>query len=196
LGVTMQIPEEDTYNYSKEYMEASVAILLAGKVAEEIFLGTCTTGASNDLERVTERARKMVCEWGMSEVLGPLTFGKKEEQIFLGREIAQHHDYSEDTAIQIDREVKKVVLKGYAKAKTILGGQREELIRLAEALLEYETLDSGQIVAALKGEEIQRDLGPETPDQPEPKQEEKGKKEEKEQAMPPLVNPDDSPAPA
>jgi cell division protease FtsH len=196
LGVTMQLPEEDTYNYSKEYMEASVAILLAGRVAEEIFLGTCTTGASNDLERVTERARKMVCEWGMSEVVGPLTFGKKEEQIFIGREIAQHQDYSEETAIQIDQEVKKVVLKGYAKANTILDGQREELIRLAEALLEYETLDSHQIVAALKGEEIQRDLGPETPDQPEPKQEEKGKQEEKEQALPPLVNPDDSPAPA
>ena len=196
LGVTMQLPEEDTYNYTKEYMDASIAILLAGKVAEEIFLGTCTTGASNDLERVTERARKMVCEWGMSEKMGPLTYGKKEEQIFLGREIAQHQDYSEETAIKIDREVKKVVLEGYAKARSILEKQPEALIRLAEALLEYETLDAHEIVAAIKGETIQRDAGPETPDQPEPKQEEKEKKEEKEQAMPPLVNPDDSPAPA
>ena len=196
LGVTMQLPEEDTYNYTKEYMDASIAILLAGKVAEEIFLGTCTTGASNDLERVTERARKMVCEWGMSEEMGPLTYGKKEEQIFLGREIAQHQDYSEETAIKIDREVKKVVLEGYAKARSILEKQPEALIRLAEALLEYETLDAHEIVAAIKGETIQRDAGPETPDQPEPKQEEKEKKEEKEQAMPPLVNPDDSPAPA
>ena len=195
LGVTMQLPEEDTYNYTKEYMEASVAILLAGRVAEEIFLGICTTGASNDLERVTERARKMVCEWGMSEEMGPLTFGKREEQIFLGREIAQHQDYSEETAIKIDQEVKKVVLAGYEKARTILEGQREPLINLAEALLEYETLDSDEIVVAIKGEKIQREVGPETPDQPEPQQEEK-EKEEKEQAMPPLVNPDDSPAPA
>jgi cell division protease FtsH len=194
LGVTMQIPEEDRYNFTKEYMEASIAILLGGRVAEEIILGNCTTGASNDLERVTELARKMVCEWGMSEEIGPLTFGKKEEQIFLGREIAQHQDYSEETAINIDREVKKVVLEGYARAKAIVKEQREALIHLAEALLEYETLDSQEIVAAIKGEKIQRDVGPEIPDQPEPKQEEAGKEEE--QAMPPLVNPDDSPAPA
>ncbi|MEE8350180.1 MAG: ATP-dependent zinc metalloprotease FtsH [Acidobacteriota bacterium] len=193
LGVTMQIPEEDTYNYSKEYMEASVAILLAGKAAEEIFLGSCTTGASNDLERVTERARKMVCEWGMSKALGPLTFGKREEQIFLGREIAQHQDYSESTAMQIDQEIKKVVLDGDVKARAILEENRDGLIRLAEALLEFETLDSEEITAVIKGEKIQRDMGPEAPDQPEPNPE---AKEEKEQAMPPLVNPDDSPAPA
>ncbi len=195
LGVTMQLPEEDKYSYTKEYMEASIAILLAGRVAEEIFLGSCTTGASNDLERVTDRARTMVCEWGMSEKMGPLTFGKREEQIFLGREIAQHQDYSEETAIKIDEEVKRLVLEGHKEARTILEEQREALIRLAEALLEYETLDAQEIVAAIKGEKIQRDVAPETPDHPEPKQEEK-EKEEKEQAMPPLVNPDDSPAPA
>ncbi len=178
LGVTMQLPEEDTYNYTKEYMEASLAILLAGKAAEEIFLGSCTTGASNDLERVTERARKMVCEWGMSEEMGPLTFGKKEEQIFLGREIAQHQDYSEETAIQIDREVKKLVLEGDKVARTILEGQREELIRLAEALLEYETLNFEEVGLLMKGEKIQRDVGPETSDQPEPIPEEKEKEEE------------------
>ncbi len=196
LGVTMQIPEEDTYNYTKEYMEASLAILLAGKAAEEIFLGSCTTGASNDLERVTERARKMVCEWGMSEEMGPLTFGKREEQIFLGREIAQHQDYSEETAIKIDREVKKLVLESDKVARTILEGQREELIRLAEALLEYETLDSEEVGLLMKGEKIQRDVGPETSDQPEPIPEEKEKEEETGQAIPSLVNPDDSPAPA
>ena len=196
LGVTMQIPEEDTYNYTKEYMEASLAILLAGKAAEEIFLGSCTTGASNDLERVSERARKMVCEWGMSEEMGPLTFGKKEEQIFLGREIAQHQDYSEETAIQIDREVKKLVLEGDKVARTILEGQREELIRLAEALLEYETLNFEEVGLLMKGEKIQRDVGPETSDQPEPIPEEKEKEEETGQAIPSLVNPDDSPAPA
>jgi cell division protease FtsH len=196
LGVTMQLPEEDTYNYTKEYMEASLAILLAGKAAEEIFLGSCTTGASNDLERVSERARKMVCEWGMSEEMGPLAFGKKEEQIFLGREIAQHQDYSEETAIQIDREVKKLVLEGDKVARTILEGQREELIRLAEALLEYETLNFEEVGLLMKGEKIQRDVGPETSDQPEPIPEEKEKEEETGQAIPSLVNPDDSPAPA
>ena len=196
LGVTMQLPEEDTYNYTKEYMNASLAILLAGKAAEEIFLGSCTTGASNDLERVTERARKMVCEWGMSEEMGPQTFGKREEQIFLGREIAQHQDYSEETAIKIDREVKKLVLESDKVARTILEGQREDLIRMAEALLEYETLDSEEVGLLMKGEKIQRDVGPETSDQPEPIPEEKEKEEEKEQAIPSLVNPDDSPAPA
>ena len=196
LGITMQLPEEDRYNYTKEYMEASVAILLGGRAAEEVILGSFTTGASNDLERVTERARKMVCEWGMSEELGPLTYGKKEEQIFIGREIAQHQDYSEGTAVQIDQAVKNLVLKCYAMAKAIVEEQRESLILLAEALLEYETLDAQEIIAIIKGEKIQRDMGPEISDQPEPKQEEKGKEEEKEQAIPPLVNPDDSPAPA
>ena len=196
LGVTMQLPVEDQYNYTKEYMEASVAILLAGKVAEEIFLGSCTTGASNDLERVTERARKMVCEWGMSEEMGPLTYGKKEEQIFLGREIAQHQDYSEGTAIKIDQEVKRVVLEGYAKAREILGENREALIRLAEALLEYETLNSEEIEAVMKGEKIQRDVEPETPVQPGPEQEEKEEEQEPEQALPSMVNPDERPAPA
>lgn len=196
LGITMQLPEEDRYNYTKEYMEASVAILLGGRAAEEVILGSFTTGASNDLERVTERARKMVCEWGMSEELGPLTYGKKAEQIFIGREIAQHQDYSEGTAVQIDQAVKNLVLKCYAMAKAIVEEQRESLILLAEALLEYETLDAQEIIAIIKGEKIQRDMGPEISDQPEPKQEEKGKEEEKEQAIPPLVNPDDSPAPA
>src|SRR5690606_15549248 len=116
LGVTMQLPEEDKYNYTREYMEASIAILLAGRIAEELVLGSMTTGASNDLERGTNLARKMVCEWGMSSELGPLTFGKKEEQIFLGREIAQHQDYSEDTAIKIDKEVRRIVMEGYSRA--------------------------------------------------------------------------------
>ena len=99
LGVTMQLPMDDRHNYYQEYLETQIAILMGGRIAEEIFLGQMTTGAGNDIERATELARKMVCEWGMSD-LGPLTFGKKEEQIFLGREIAQHRDYSEATAIQ------------------------------------------------------------------------------------------------
>ncbi len=192
LGVTMQLPEEDKYSYTKEYMAASVTILLAGRVAEELFLGSCTTGASNDLERVTDRARKMVCEWGMSEEMGPLTFGKKEEQIFLGREIAQHQDYSEDTAIQIDKEVKKVVLAAYTEAKKLLGENREALIRVAEALLEYETLDSNEVKAVIKGEKLHRELEVEPPGAAEPEPEEK----EQEKSLPSLVNPDERPAPA
>lgn len=193
LGVTMQLPEEDKYSYTKEYMEASLTILLAGRVAEELFLGSCTTGAANDLERVTDRARKMICEWGMSKEMGPLTFGKKEEQIFLGREIAQHQDYSEETAIQIDKEVKKIVLAAYTEARKLLDENRDALIRVAEALLEYETLDSDEIKAIIKGEKIDRELEVEPPpDTPEQEQEEK----EQEKSLPSLVNPDERPAPA
>ena len=197
LGVTMQIPEEDKYNYTKEYMEDSIAILLGGRAAEEIFLGSFTTGASNDLERVTDQARKMVCEWGMSEEMGPLTFGKKEEQIFLGREIAQHQDYSEETAIRIDQEVKKVVLRAYAKAKEVLEANRGAHERLAKALLEYETLDVNEIKALIKGEEIRPEEAKTKPSrkperQHKPEEKEKGKK----QTLPSLVNPKERPAPA
>lgn len=192
LGVTMQLPAEDKYSYTREYMEASLTILLAGRVAEELVLGSCTTGASNDLERVTERARKMVCEWGMSEEIGPLSYGKKEEQIFLGREIAQHQDYSENTAMQIDKEVKKVVLAAYAEAKKLLEENRDALILVAEALLEYETLDGNEVTAVIKGEKIHREPEVEPPDAPEPEQEEK----EQEKSLPSLVNPDERPAPA
>src|SRR5919201_1599002 len=119
LGVTMQLPIDDKHTYSREYLETRIAIMMGGRCAEEIFLSTMTTGAGNDIEQATELARKMVCEWGMSQ-LGPLTFGKKEEQIFLGREIAQHRDYSEDTAIKIDEQVRRLVMQGYEKARAIL----------------------------------------------------------------------------
>ena len=193
LGVTMQLPEEDRYNFTKEYMESSITILMAGRLAEELFLGSCTTGAANDLERATEQARKMVCEWGMSEEMGPLTFGKQEEQIFLGREISQRHDYSENTAMQIDTEVKKIVLHSYQQAKDILQEHTEALTRLAETLLEYETLDFDDIEAVIKGEKISKDIKPESPDTPAP--EEKDKDEEK-PLLPSLINPKERPAPA
>ena len=119
LGVTMQLPIDDKHSYNKDYLEAQLAILMAGRIAEEIFMHHITTGAGNDIERATDMARKMVCEWGMSE-LGPMSFGKKEEQIFLGREIAQHRDYSEDTAIKIDEQVRKFVDQGYARARGII----------------------------------------------------------------------------
>src|SRR5437588_2169896 len=117
LGLTMQLPLDDKHCYNKEYLEAQLAILMGGRIAEEIFMHHITTGAGNDIERATDMARKMVCEWGMSE-LGPMSFGKKEEQIFLGREIAQHRDYSEATAIRIDEQVRKLVEDGYQRART------------------------------------------------------------------------------
>src|SRR4249920_3256427 len=124
LGVTMQLPIDDKHNYTKDYLETEIAIMMGGRIAEEMFLNQMSTGAGNDIERATELARKMVCEWGMSD-LGPLTFGKKEEQIFLGREIAQHRDYSEATAVKIDAEVQKLVGNGYDSAKDLLSANRD-----------------------------------------------------------------------
>ncbi|MFL6257407.1 MAG: cell division protein FtsH, partial [Pyrinomonadaceae bacterium] len=147
---TQQLPEGDRHNYSKEYLLGQIAILMGGRLAEEVFLGSITTGASNDIERATELARAMVCEYGMSE-LGPLTFGKKEEQIFLGREISQHRDFSEDTAIKIDQEVKKLVGAQYERARGIIEDNRETMIRLAETLLDRETLDAVQIRRIIAG---------------------------------------------
>ena len=122
-----------------------ICILLGGRIAEELTLGSITTGAGNDLERATELARRMVCEWGMSTAMGPLTFGKKEEQIFLGREIAQHQDYSEDTALRIDHEVKRFVTDNYARAQQVLVEHKQKLFDLADALLIHETLDAEQV---------------------------------------------------
>jgi cell division protease FtsH len=150
LGVTQQLPEGDRHNYSQEYLLGQIAILMGGRIAEETFLGSITTGASNDIERATELARAMVCEYGMS-AMGPLTFGKKEEQIFLGREIAQHRDFSEDTAIKIDQEVKKIVTAQYERAKAIIEENRDTMIRLAECLLERESLDGVEIRRIVAG---------------------------------------------
>ncbi|HEX6716934.1 MAG TPA: ATP-dependent zinc metalloprotease FtsH [Pyrinomonadaceae bacterium] len=150
LGVTQQLPEGDRHNYSQEYLLGQIAILMGGRIAEDTFLGSITTGASNDIERATELARAMVCEYGMSE-MGPLTFGKKEEQIFLGREIAQHRDFSEDTAIKIDEQVKKIVTAQYERAKAIIEENRDTMIRLAECLLERESLDGVEIRRIVAG---------------------------------------------
>ena len=145
LGLTMQLPIDEKHNYSREYLEDQIAILLGGRIAEEITIGSITTGAGNDLERATDLARRMVCEWGMSGQMGPLTFGKKEEQIFLGREIAQHQDYSEDTALRIDQEVKRFVTDNYNRAQTILSEHKQHLLDMADALLARETLDADQV---------------------------------------------------
>jgi len=153
LGVTMQLPEDDKHTYTKDYLESQIAVMMGGRLAEELFLNHMTTGAGNDIEQATELARKMVCEWGMSG-LGPLTFGKKEEQIFLGREIAQHRDFSEETAIRIDQEVKRIVDEGYVKAKAILTENRDKLQRIAAALLEREVLDAHEVKLLISGEKL------------------------------------------
>jgi cell division protease FtsH len=145
LGLTQQLPADEKHNYSRDYLNDQIAILLGGRIAEEISLASLTTGAGNDIERATELARRMVCEWGMSDAMGPLTFGKKEEQIFLGREIAQHQDYSEDTALKIDHEVKKIVTDNYQRSHTILTENKETLVKIADALLAREVLDAEQV---------------------------------------------------
>jgi cell division protease FtsH len=145
LGMTMQLPTDDRHNYSKEFLYNTLAILLGGRVAEELVLHHITTGAGNDIERATDLARKMVCEWGMSERLGPLTFGKKDEEIFLGREIATRRDFSEQVAIEIDHEVKRLVTENYERATRMLTEHMGVLKALAEALLEKEVLDAPEI---------------------------------------------------
>jgi cell division protease FtsH len=153
LGVTVYLPEEDQHTVTKEYLETRLATLMGGRCAEEIFLGKMTTGAGNDIERITELARKMVCEFGMSG-LGPMTYGKKEEQIFLGREIAQHRDFSEETAKQIDVEVRKFVDSAYQSAYNLLNTNQDIMHRMAAALLERETLDAAEIKLIIEGKEL------------------------------------------
>jgi len=150
LGVTQQLPLDDRYTYSKEYLYGTLKVLLGGRVAEEISLNTMTTGAGNDLERATELARKMVTEWGMSERMGPLTFGKREEHVFLGREIAKHRDYSDKTAEEIDEETKRIVTEAYLETKELLEKNRNLLDAVAKALLERETLEASELEAILE----------------------------------------------
>jgi cell division protease FtsH len=152
LGITLQLPTADRYSYDREHLLNNIAILLGGRASEEIALKHMTTGAGNDLERATALARKMVCEWGMSDAMGPLSYGKKEEHIFLGREIAQHRDYSEQTAIEIDQEVKHIVMENYERAKTLIQEHMDVLHNLANALLEKETLDAAEIDAIVMGQ--------------------------------------------
>jgi cell division protease FtsH len=165
LGVTMQLPIDDKHTYTKEFLESQLAVLMGGRAAEEIFLNHITTGAGNDIERATEIARQMVCEWGMSP-LGPLTFGKKEEQIFLGREIAQHRDYSEDTAIKIDGEVRNIINSGYTRARNILETYREVLERVAQALLDREVLDATELKLLIDGKPLPEKIPPPPPAAP------------------------------
>ena len=154
LGITQYLPIDEKHTHSRKYLETKLMHLMGGRVAERLIFHELTTGAGNDIERATELARKMVCEWGMSQKLGPLTFGKKEEQIFLGREIATHRDYSEDTAKEIDEEVRGIVEEAERKATELLGANLDKIHLLAGALLEKEILDGDQIDRILRGEKL------------------------------------------
>ncbi len=145
LGVTMQLPTDDRHNYRKDYLHNNIAIMMGGRAAEELIFDQITTGAGNDIEKATDLAHKMVCEWGMSDKMGPMTFGKKEQEIFLGREIAQHRDYSESTAVAIDMEVRKIIGDGYETAKTLVQNNLHCLKALADALLQRESLDTAEV---------------------------------------------------
>ena len=154
LGVTTYLPIDEKHTYSREYLLAMITYALGGRAAEKIIFGKYTTGAGNDLEKSTNIARKMVCEWGMSDKLGPLTWGENEQEIFLGREITKHRNYSEKTAIDIDEEIKGIVLRCMTRAEEIINEHPDALERLAGALLEREILDSEEIDKAIKGEEL------------------------------------------
>ncbi len=165
LGITQQLPMDEKHTYPKEYLLNNIAILMGGRAAEELVLKHMTTGAGNDIERATELARRMVCEWGMSDLMGPLSFGKREEQIFLGKEIARHKDYSEKTAVEIDREVKRIVRENYERAKSIIQDQMDVFYTIANALLERESLDGREIQEIVKAG-IKGDLGKPAPPVP------------------------------
>jgi cell division protease FtsH len=154
LGVTMQLPGEDRHGYSKTFLQNNMAVLLAGRVAEEIVLGQVTTGAGNDIERATKTARKMVCEWGMSEKLGPISMTEGEGEVFLGRDMMSHKNYSEETAQIIDAEIKRIVTQGHSKAKELLEENLDTLHRLAAALLERETLTGKEVDLIMEGKEL------------------------------------------
>jgi len=152
LGVTTYLPVDEKHTYSKEYLEAMITYALGGRAAEKLVFNRFTTGAGNDIEKATGISRKMVCEWGMSEKLGPIAYGAKEEEIFLGREITKHKDFSEQTAQDIDAEIKKIVTNCMIRAEKILVDNMELLHRLSKELLEREILDSEEIEKIIKGE--------------------------------------------
>ena len=190
LGLTQQLPVDEKHNYSRDYLIDQIAILLGGRIAEEITMqGAMTTGAGNDLERATELARRMVCEWGMSEAMGPLTFGKKEEQIFLGREIAQHQDYSEDTALKIDHEVKRFVTDNYERARGVLTQYKASLEKVAAELLVREVLDGEQVRRIVEGLPLEEAKITTPPGPVSSHDEETGRRKERPGIVPPLADP-------
>jgi len=154
LGITSFLPIDEKHTYTKSYCETRIAHLVGGRIGEKLITHELSTGAGDDIERATDLARKMVCEWGMSDRIGPVTFGKKSEEIFLGREIAQHRDYSEKTAILIDQEVKRIVQDVYERAEKLIRDNEDKLHLLASALLERENLDGDEIDRLLKGKSL------------------------------------------
>jgi cell division protease FtsH len=150
LGLTQQLPVDEMHNYPREYLLNNLVILFGGRVAEELVLEHVTTGAGNDIEKATDLVRRMVCEWGMSEKLGPMTFGKKDEEIFLGRDLTQKSDYSKSTAIEIDGEIRRIIQESYQRAKELLTTNLRLLHKVAEKLLEKEVLDGSEIDAIVK----------------------------------------------
>jgi cell division protease FtsH len=188
LGLTQQLPTDEKHNYSRVYLNDQIAILLGGRIAEELTTGNVTTGAGNDLERATELARRMVCEWGMSDSMGPLTFGKKEEQIFLGREIAQHQDYSEDTALKIDSEVKRIVMDAYKRSTDILEQHKQRLLDIADALLAREVLDADQVRRLAQGLPLDTPA-PQAPPTPDDASRDWARDKERPALVPPMPKP-------
>jgi cell division protease FtsH len=168
LGVTMQLPVEDRFNHDREYLEDQISIMMGGRLGEELVLKQMTTGASNDFERATKLARNMVTMWGMSESMGPMVYGDRDEEIFLGREVTRHQNVSEDTARAIDGEVRRLIDTNYARAKKILTDHMDQLHYLAEALIEYETLEDDEIDQIMAGKKLHREVPPEKPHAPPP----------------------------
>jgi len=163
LGVTQQLPLDDRYTYSRDYLMTQLATMFGGRVAEELVFGQTTTGAGDDIEKATELARKMVCQWGMSVELGPMTFGRREEQVFLGRDIAHQRDYSEHTAIEIDREVRRMVDAAFQRARKLLGDNLPLLHAVSDRLLEQEVLDGGEVAEMVKAYQEGRPFPASTP---------------------------------
>lgn len=191
LGLTQQLPERDRYSHSSGYLHDRIAIMMGGRIAEDIVLGEITTGASNDIEQATELARQMVCEWGMSR-LGPLAYGKKQGEPFLGRDFQMSQNFSESTAVQVDQEIKRMVEDNYARAKAILEEHRDQLDRLSDALLEFETLDGEEVDWAVAGEDIrelraQREAAIRARNA-EAKEQEKAKERETKRPSPPVID--------
>jgi cell division protease FtsH len=166
LGLTQQLPIDEKHTYPKHYLLNTISILLGGRAAEELVLDDFTTGAGNDIERATDLARKMVCEWGMSPQMGPMSYGKKEEQIFLGREIATHKDYSDETAKRIDAEIATIISSGYETTKSILSENLATLHRLADELIKREVLNAEDLDAIISGRSLAIQEAAENVDQP------------------------------
>jgi len=176
LGLTQQLPAEDRLNLSREAANDQIAVAMGGRVAEELIFHQLTTGASNDIQVATDLARKMVCDWGMSDKLGPLHFGKREGEVFLGRDFGDStKEYSEETAVEIDSEVRKIVTANYERAKQAVVENVDKLKALAEALLEYETVDGAEIDQIFAGQKLERKLAPTASRAPEPKAAEKAR---------------------